>query len=197
MNERALPEMEAEKARRWARFWPRLAAEMSPSARGRVRLRTLNNLRWMALAGQSVALFIVFFALDYPLPLFGCVMAIGTSAALNLGLAVRYPAAHRLTNREATLYLAYDMLQLAALLYFTGGIENPFALMFIAPVVIGATTLNLGNTIVLASLALLSISVIAVAHQPLPWNPHEQLDLPPLYQVGIWSSLVIGIGFTS
>ena len=162
-----------------------------------MRLRTLNNLRWMAVAGQSVALFIVYFALNYPLPLFGSVMAVGTSAALNLGLAVRYPAAHRLTNGEATGYLAYDVLQLAALLYFTGGIENPFALMFIAPVVIGATTLNLGNTIVLASLALLSISVIAVAHQPLPWNPHEQLDLPPLYQVGIWSSLVIGIGFTS
>jgi two-component system sensor histidine kinase RegB len=124
-------------------------------------------------------------------------MAVGTSAALNLGLAVRYPAAHRLTNGEATGYLAYVVVQLAALLYFTGGIENPFALMFIAPVVIGAATLNFGNTIVLASLALVSISVIAVVHQPLPWNPHEPLDLPPLYQVGIWASLVIGIGFTS
>src|SRR3954462_12781661 len=147
MNETVLPALEVEKLRGWSRFWPRLAAELSPSARGRVRLRTLNNLRWMAVTGQSVALFIVFFALDYPLPLFGCVMAIGASVALNLGLAVRYPAAHRLTNREATLYLAYDVLQLGALLYFTGGIQNPFALMFIAPVVIGAATLNFGTTV--------------------------------------------------
>jgi two-component system sensor histidine kinase RegB len=197
MNERSLPSLEMERARGWLRFWPRLAAELSPSARGRVRLRTLNNLRWMAVAGQSVALFIVFFALNYPLPLFGCAMAIGTSVALNLGLAVRYPAAHRLTNREATLYLAYDVLQLAALLYFTGGIQNPFALMFIAPVVIGAATLNFGNTVFLALLAFVSISVIAVVHEPLPWAPGETLVLPPLYQVGIWSSLVIGIGFTS
>src|SRR5690348_14528267 len=138
MNDRAVAEFEAEPARGWWRTWPRLAAELSPAARGRVRLRTLNNLRWMAVAGQSAALFIVYFALNYPLPLFGCVMAIGASVALNLGLAVRYPAAHRLTNREATAYLAYDVLQLAALLYFTGGIQNPFALMFIAPVVIGA-----------------------------------------------------------
>ena len=197
MNERTLLDLEVAKARTWLRFWPRLAAELSPSARGRVRLRTLNNLRWMAVAGQSVALFIVFFALNYPLPLFGCVMAIGTSVALNLGLAVRYPAAHRLTNREATLYLAYDMLQLAALLYFTGGIQNPFALMFIAPVVIGAATLNFGNTVFLALLAFASISVIAIVHEPLPWAPGERLVLPPLYQVGIWASLVIGIGFTS
>jgi two-component system sensor histidine kinase RegB len=192
-----LPQLDIGRPRGGWRVWPRLAAELSPTARGRVRLRTLNNLRWMAIAGQSVALFIVHFALNYPLPLFGCVMAIGTSAALNLGLAVRYPAAHRLTNGEATAYLAYDVLQLAALLYFTGGIENPFALIFIAPVVIGAATLNFGNTIVLALLALTSISVIAVVHKPLPWAPHEQLMLPPLYQVGIWASLVIGIGFTS
>jgi two-component system sensor histidine kinase RegB len=144
-----------------------------------------------------VALFIVYFALNYPLPLFGCAMAVGTSVALNLGLAVRYPAAHRLTNREATGYLAYDVLQLAALLYFTGGIENPFALMFLAPVVIGAATLNFGNTFVLAFLAFISISVIAVVHKPLPWARHELLLLPPLYQMGIWASLVIGIGFTS
>ncbi|HEX3652070.1 MAG TPA: ActS/PrrB/RegB family redox-sensitive histidine kinase [Rhizomicrobium sp.] len=197
MNEPILPLPDVENVRGWARYRPRLAAELSPSARGRVRLRTLNNLRWMAVAGQSVALFIVYFALNYPLPLFACAMAVGTSAALNLGLAVRYPAAHRLTNREATAYLAYDELQLAALLYFTGGIQNPFALMFLAPVVVGAATLNFGNTFVLALLGFVSISVIAIAHLPLPWAPHEALNLPPLYQVGIWASLVIGIGFTS
>ncbi len=197
MNEHALPDFEVEKARGWTRFWPRLAAELSPSARGRVRLRTLNNLRWMAVAGQSVALFIVYFALNYPLPLFGCAIAVGASVALNLGLAVRYPAAHRLTNREATLYLAYDVLQLAALLYFTGGIQNPFALMFLAPVVIGAATLNFGNTVALVFLAFVSVSVIAVVHQPLPWDRSSLIALPPLYQVGIWASLVIGMGFTS
>jgi len=151
----------------------------------------------MAIGGQSAALFIVRFGLEYPLPLFGCIAAIAASAALNVALAFRYPAAHRLTNREATVYLAYDVLQLAALLYLTGGIQNPFALMFIAPVVIGAATLNLGNTFFLAFLAFASISFIALVHKPLPWAPNEALLLPPLYQAGIWASLVIGIGFTS
>ena len=166
-------------------------------AGGRVRLRTLSNLRWLAVAGQSAALFLVYFALGYSLPILYCSIAIATSAALNAVLAIRYPATHRLTNREATFYLAFDVLQLAALLYLTGGIANPFALMFVAPVVIAASTLNLGNVLILAGIAFASVSLIAVVHRPLPWPPEEALLLPQLYQSGIWTALVIGIGFTS
>jgi len=164
---------------------------------GRVRLRTLSNLRWLAIVGQSVALFLVYFALGYPLPIVYCAVAIAVSAALNIALGLRYPPAHRLTNREATYYLAFDVLQLAALLYLTGGLTNPFALMFLGPVVIAATTLNLGNVLILAFLAFASVSVIAVEHRPLPWPAGEVLMLPQLYQAGIWTALVIGIGFTS
>ncbi|HTT98334.1 MAG TPA: ActS/PrrB/RegB family redox-sensitive histidine kinase [Rhizomicrobium sp.] len=167
------------------------------AARGRVRLRTLCNLRWLAIGGQSAALFIVFFAFSYHLPIVACAVAIGVSAALNISLTLRYPPSHRLTNREATVYLAFDVLQLAALLYLTGGIANPFALMFLAPVVIAAATLNLGNTLILGAIALVSVSVISVVHNPLPWESGQTLDLPLLYQAGIWASLVIGIGFTS
>jgi two-component system sensor histidine kinase RegB len=166
-------------------------------ARGRVRLRTLSNLRWLAIAGQSATLFLVHFGLNYRLPFAECMVAIAMSALLNVGLAVLYPATHRLTNREATFYLAYDIVQLAALLYLTGGIANPFALMFLAPVVIAASTLDLGNTLILAGLAFVSVSAIAVRHAPLPWAANESLPLPPLYLVGIWASLVIGIGFMS
>ena len=167
------------------------------AARGRVRLRTLCNLRWLAIGGQSAALFIVYFAFGYRLPLVACAVAIGISAALNVVLALRYPPSHRLTNREATVYLAFDVLQLAALLYLTGGIANPFALMFLAPVVIAAATLDLGNTMILGGIAFAAVSVISVVHQPLPWESGASVDLPQLYQAGIWASLVIGIGFTS
>jgi two-component system sensor histidine kinase RegB len=190
-------------------FWPRLrrglprlwreadAALARTPTRGRVRMRTLSNLRWLAVAGQSATLFVVYFGLSWRLPILPCAAAIAASVLLNIALAVLYPTGHRLTNREATLHLAFDVVQLAALLYFTGGIENPFALMFLAPVVIAAATLNLGNTLLLAALALGSVSLIAVMHQPLPWDGSEKLTLPPLYLGGIWSSLVIGIGFTS
>lgn len=165
------------------------------AVRGRVRLRTLSNLRWMATSGQTIALFVVYFGFGYPLPIAQCLACVLLSAGLNLVLAFRYPPSHRLTNREATVYLAIDVLQLAALLYLTGGIANPFALMFIAPVVIAASTLNLGNTMILGAIALGAASIISVVHEPLPWS--GSLALPPLYLAGLWASLVLGIGFTS
>ena len=195
-----MTELQSERSLLWW-LWPTAADETSaigsPAPPGRVRLRTLSNLRWLAVGGQSVTLLLVHFGLGYPLPLIRCVLAIAASAALNGFLALRYPPTHRLTNRAATIYLAYDVLQLAALLYLTGGIENPFALMFLAPVVIAAATLDLSNTLLLVALAFIAVSVIGVIHKPLPWAPNETLDLPPLYLGSIWASLVIGIGFTS
>ncbi len=184
----------------WARLWrdvPNRWADHPGAWRGRVRLRTLSNLRWLAIGGQSAALFVVHVGLNYRLPLIPCVAAVATSAALNILLAFRYRATHRLTNREATAQLAFDELQLGALLYLTGGAENPFAFLFLAPVVIAAATLNLGNTLLLAIMALISVTVIAIYHDPLPWAFNETLHLPALYQGGIWASLVICIGFTS
>lgn len=169
----------------------------TPGTRSRVRLRTLTNLRWMAVAGQSAALFIIYFGFGYRLPLGFCAAAIAISALLNITLSLRYPASHRINSRQATLYLVYDTLQLAALLYLTGGLENPFALMFVAPVVVAAGTLELVNTLFLGGIAFVLVSTIAVVHKPLPWSSATSLDLPPLYQVAIWASLVIGIGFTS
>lgn len=183
------------------RLWPAHFADevafAAPTSRGRVRLRTLSNLRWLAIGGQSATLFVVYFGLGYQLPILRCAAVTAASVVLNTALALRFPATHRLTNREATVHLAFDALQLAVLLYLTGGLENPFALMFLAPVVIAASTLNLGNTLILALIAFASVSIIAVHHEPLPWAPHEHLSLPPLYQGGIWASIVIGIGFTS
>src|SRR5690242_14353219 len=180
-------------------LWPSYDDEnlILPSRPGRVRLRTLSNLRWLAIGGQSVTLLLVHFGLGYPLPLLACAIAVAASAALNGFLTLRYRPTHRLSNRAATAYLAYDVVQLGALLYLTGGIENPFALMFIAPVVIAAATLDLGNTLLLAAIALAAVSIIGIVHKPLPWPSNETLALPPLYLGGIWASLVIGIGFTS
>jgi two-component system sensor histidine kinase RegB len=184
----------------WARLWRDVPGGWSAgttSMRGRVRLRRLTNLRWLAIGGQSAALYIVHFGLNYRLPLLPCAAAVGLSIVLNLFLAIRYRATHLMTNREATAQLAFDELQLGALLYLTGGIENPFTFMFLAPVVIAAASLNLGNTMLLVGLALASVCVIGVYHQPLPWAFNQALHLPALYQGGIWASLVICIGFTS
>jgi two-component system, sensor histidine kinase RegB len=186
---------EIRQARGAARRVEWLAARRRAS--GRVRLGTLNNLRWLAVVGQAVALLVVRLVLNFDFPLVLAATPIAASALLNIMLAVAYPSARRVSPREATAFLGYDIVQLAALLFFTGGIENPFALLFIAPVVIAASTLDLLSTLLLGALAVAAISFLAEAHLPLPWAPVTGMRLPLLYQIGIWVSLILGIGFTS
>jgi two-component system, sensor histidine kinase RegB len=171
------------------------AAQLRPSAS--VRLGTLNNLRWLAVAGQGASLVVVRLLLNFDFPVALASAAVGASAILNVVLAVAFPSGKRLTPAEATAFLAYDIVQLAFLLYLTGGIENPFALLFLAPVVVSAATLDVVSTLFLGGLAFASISVLASTHLPLPWTTSTAFALPLLYQYGIWIALLLGIGFTS
>ena len=127
----------------------------------RIRLRTLVNLRWLAVAGQVAAVIFVYFGLGFTLPLYPVLAAIAASGWLNVVLTFRYPASKRLTGREARIYLGYDLLQLAVLLFLTGGLQNPFALLFLAPVTISATILSLGATVQLGGLAFICVTLLA------------------------------------
>jgi two-component system, sensor histidine kinase RegB len=160
-----------------------------------VRLRTLVFVRSLGIIGQIVAIFIVFFGLKYQMPIGQCLMVIAVAIAFNAVMLFLYPSIHMLSEREASAHLAFDIMQLTAMLALTGGIENPFAILYLAPVVISATNLSLTSTLRLALLAFLSISVIAFLHWPLPWNPQNPLLLPPLYIAGVWIALTLGIGF--
>lgn len=168
-----------------------------PGAPGRLRLRTLIRLRWFAIAGQATAVYVVDFVLGFELPLVLCLLAIAASIVVNLSLLVAYPAAKLLSDRQASYYLAFDISQLAVLLYLTGGVENPFTILFLAPVTISAATLNVRHTIMLGALACALVSVLAVYHFPLPWRADDSLRLPATYLLGLWTALLLGIGFTA
>lgn len=152
-------------------------------------------MRSLGIIGQIVAVFIVFFGLKYQMPIGQCLMVIAVAIAFNGVMFFLYPNVHVLSEREATLHLAFDIIQLTAMLALTGGIENPFAILYLAPVVISASNLGLTSTLSLALLAFGSISLISFVHWPLPWDPQNPLLLPPLYVAGLWISLTLGIGF--
>ncbi len=171
------------------------AADPGQRLEGRVRLRTLVWIRWMAVAGQTVSLVFVYYGLGFELPIGPAMAVVAASVLLNIVVSLkRSSAAIRLSDRNAALFLAYDIIQLAALLYLTGGLKNPFAILFLAPVAISATILSLRSTQWLGLLAVASVSLLALIHLPLPWREGD-LALPDLYIAGRWVALVLGTIF--
>jgi two-component system sensor histidine kinase RegB len=166
----------------------------------RLRLQTIVRLRWLAVLGQTITVIGAYWVLGIDLPVAACLVVISLSAWLNVALRIRYPASQRLKSVYAFLMLAYDILQLAALLYLTGGLENPFAFLLIAPVTVSASTLRLRITAALGLLAIVVASFLTRYHHPLPWFDHQVFDLPLPYLMGMWASLVaciLFIGFYS
>jgi two-component system, sensor histidine kinase RegB len=168
-----------------------------PQGSGLLRLRTLVRLRWLAVIGQSLAVLVVHFMLGFKLPLGPCLGIIALSAWLNIFLTLRWRGGQRLASRPAGLLLGYDVLQLASLLYLTGGLENPFAFLFLVPVTVSATSLPITWTLALAAVAFACSTILAFVHKPLPWATNETLSLPPTYVAGMWAALVCGTVFSA
>lgn len=175
---------------------PRTSAqEWLRRGESRLRLQTIVRLRWLAVLGQSATVIIVYWAMGIDLPIGGCFAVISLSAWLNVALRIRYPASQRLKSSFAVIMLGYDVLQLSALLYLTGGLENPFAFLLIAPVTVSASALPPRFTVALGGLAIIAATVLTKFHHPLPWFHHSTFFLPFPYLMGVWAAVVSGILF--
>src|SRR5438876_3782546 len=162
-----------------------------------VRLDTILRLRWLAALGQFAAIFIVAQGLDFDVPVVPCLAIVGLSALLNLSLQIAFNPMQRLEPVYAAALLALNIVELAGLLYFTGGLENPFSFLFLAPVLISATALPIRFTIALGLLAVACASALVFFHLPLPWDGDDPLILPQIYLYGVWLSILLAIGVTS
>ena len=162
-----------------------------------IRLDTILRLRWLAVLGQLAAIFIVMQGLEFDVEVIPCLTIIGLSALLNLALQIAVNPMQRLEPAYAAALLALNIIELAGLLFFTGGLENPFSFLFLAPVLISATALPFRLTIALGALAIVCASALVFFHFPLPWDSDDPLVLPPIYLVGVWLSIAVAIGVTS
>ncbi len=166
-----------------------------PRAERSVRLDTLVRLRWLAVIGQSIAVLVVYWGLNYEFPVGACLAVIGLAAWLNIALRMRFPRTRWLAPERAAWLLAFDIAELTVLLFFTGGLENPFALLFLGPVLVSAAALPARVTTMLAGFAIICATLIALLHGPLPWGDGEPPELPGVYVMGVWISLVLAMGF--
>src|SRR5215470_6328539 len=161
----------------------------------RLRLQTAVRLRWFGVVGQLLTVGFVYLVLGFPLPFGICLALIAVSAWLNVFLRIRFPARTRLSSQLAVSLLAYDILQLAGLLYLTGGVENPFTFLLVAPVTVSAATVPPRSTIALGVVAATASCWLVVHHRPLPWYGGAGLELPTLYKLGVLASVLSGMIF--
>ena len=174
-----------------------VAASDFRQPRRHVRLDTILRLRWLAALGQLAAIFIVAQGLEFDVPVIPCITIIALSALLNLALQIAFNPMQRLEPIYAAALLALNIVELAGLLFLTGGLQNPFSYLFLAPVLISATALPVRLTIALGCLAVACASALVFFHFPLPWDADDPLVLPPIYLFGVWLSILLAIGVTS
>ncbi|MEO1639560.1 MAG: ActS/PrrB/RegB family redox-sensitive histidine kinase [Pseudomonadota bacterium] len=160
-----------------------------------VRLRTLVTLRWFAVLGQATAIFVAVRFYDLTMEVGLAAFVILSAVMANLICNLIYPENKRLNETEATLWLVFDIIQLCMLLYLTGGLNNPFAMLVLAPVTIAATVLHIGNTILLGAIAISLITVISRYNLPIITAEGVILTLPVLFQFGFWLAVLIGLVF--
>ncbi len=162
-----------------------------------VRMRTLINLRWLAIIGQSAALVAAVQFLDIELRLDFCAVLIALSAIYNIVATFIYPETTRLGHKGAALTLLGDLIQLTALLYLCGGLTNPFAVLILVQTIIAATVLTLRATILLGAVTMVVISVLGLFHIPLHDSAGNMLEVPKELVGGMWAALCISVVFLS
>ncbi len=160
-----------------------------------IRLRTLILLRWVAITGQLAAIAVAQYHFQLQLPLLLCYLAIGVSAVGNLVAIFAFPENKRLTEFENFLMVLFDLLQLAFLLYLTGGLNNPFALLVLGPVTISAAVMALRSTLIIGATAIILVTLMAEFHLPLRTEVGFVLRVPDVFIFGNWIAIVIAILF--
>jgi two-component system sensor histidine kinase RegB len=156
--------------------------------------KTLVILRWIAIVGQFLTINFVYFILNFNFPFFYCLLIIFFGTLTNIFLQFKTKQ-NILRNFNATLYLAYDLLQLVLLIYFTGGSTNPFVILLVIPAVVSSTFLSLKSTINLSLLTAASLSVVTMYHHPLPSYDNLHFHVPDYYLYGVPIAVVIGLIF--
>ena len=160
-----------------------------------LRLETLTRVRWLAISGQALALLVaasVFgLVFDWALAL----SVVGVSVVSNILVGFAFPRSRRLSETEAMLTLMFDTAQLSLLLFLTGGLTNPFALLLLAPATIGASTLKLRGALAVGGLTMALATVLAMTWLPLRLADGSDIVMPELLRLGFWLAIVIGVAF--
>jgi len=156
--------------------------------------KTLVILRWIAIFGQLIAINLVYFYLQLEFSVFLAYAIIFIGLATNLFLQFKFRSI-QIKDFYASIFLIYDLVQLTFLLYLTGGISNPFAILMIVPTIVSSTFLSMGTTIILGFLTIVFLFLLTIYHHPLPGIHEHSITFPKLYLMGYFIAIIVGLTF--
>ena len=155
---------------------------------------TFVNLRWIAYLGQIIAILTVQFILKYKFDYFICISIVLLSVLTNLYLKFRIKE-NQLSNFRSTTFLIFDIFQLGTLLFFTGGISNPFVFLIIIPAVFSSQYLHFFSSILISVFIILILIFITFFYFDLPHPGKLHFHAPEYYFYSIPLSIIIGLVF--
>ena len=158
--------------------------------------KTLVFLRWIAIIGQLIAIYTVYFIFKFEFPALYCALIIFFGKITNLYLHFWFKK-NELSSLDSTFFLFYDLFQLSFLLFLTGGIKNPFVIFLIVPSIVSSTLLTLKNTFTLALATILFLILITFYHFPLPHPGNLHFHVPNYYLYSVPMAVVIALVFLS
>jgi len=159
----------------------------------KILLSNLIQIRWIAILGQLITILFVYFYLEIKIPIFVCLVIVFISILINLFSLNLKNNNNYLSDIETFLFLLFDTIQLALLLYLTGGIYNPFSLLLIAPLVISASYLPIVFSILLSSLSIIIVTFISLFYLEINWP--DNFVVPNIFTYGLILSLIISFIF--
>ena len=164
-----------------------------------LKLRTLIFFNWIAIIGQSLAVFVSYSIIEVDFNLFATISLIVLLLLLNIFLTLKFPITKALNFNEITIYLLFDLLQLIFLLYLTGGLTNPFCILILVPIVISSTYLDLKRTILICAASIISLSILLFFYVPISSNlinfNSDSFSREEIFS--IWGALIITLIFMS
>jgi len=160
-----------------------------------IRLRTIILLRWGAIAGQLSALIVAGQVYGLQLEYGLCYLVVGISIIGNLVATFAFPESKRLTEVENLMMVLFDLLQLALLLYLTGGLHNPFSILIVGPVTVSAAALSGRSAIFVGAIAIAAATLLVPFHLPLLTSEGVEIAIADVFVFGNWLAIVIAVIF--
>jgi two-component system sensor histidine kinase RegB len=155
---------------------------------------TYITLRWIGIIGQLVSIYVVYFLLNFDFNFLYTNLIILVGIVSNFYLIFIYQKT-QLSDRSALIFLLIDILQLGVLIYFTGGIVNPFVIFILIPSVFASSNLGLRTNLLLVLTTILTIIFLTFYSEDLPGPLSDHFHVDKYYYYSIPTALIIALVF--